>query len=315
MNAGPPTIAAGTPVLVTGSSGFLGFPVAERLAAHGCRVIGIDPVAPREEGIVFSTLVTSLDDMQTIVDVLHAHHVEIVIHAGAVSGPMLSRDDPFHVARTNVVGTINLVEAARRAAVRRFVYCSSAAALGDTPPGIVPETSPLRPKDFYGATKGACELMLRGYREQYAVDAVSLRIANAYGPRRRTRCAIRTMLEDALAGRPTRMTWGRGYHRPYLYVDDAVDGILCAAAAPSVPQHAYNLAGAEFPSMDEIATLVRELVPNADIELGEGNDALAYDRGPLDLTAAERDLGFRPSTTMRDGIAAYAAWMQSQVAA
>ena len=119
------------------------------------------------------------------------------------------------------------------------------------------------------------------------------------------------MLEDAFAGRPTRMTWGRGYHRPYLYVDDAVDGILCAAAAPAVPQHAYNLAGAEFPSMDEIAQRVREVVAGADIELGEAKDALAYDRGPLDLTAAERDLGFRPTTSMRDGIAAYAAWMQS----
>jgi UDP-glucuronate 4-epimerase len=303
---------AGTSVLVTGSSGFLGFPVAEGLAEIGSHVTGLDPVAPRNGSIRFPTVAGDLDDIDAVHRLLRERRIELVVHCGAVSGPMLARDDPLFVGRMNVVGTLHLLEAARLEGVTRFVYCSSAAALGDTGEGTVPEDATLRPKDVYGATKGAGELMLRGYREQFGLSAVSLRIANAYGPRRSTRCAVKSMLEDALAGRPTRMNWGRGYRRPYLYVDDAVSAILLAAAARTVPQAVYNLGGPEYPSMDEIAAIVGDVVAGARISLGDGMDALAYRRGALDVSAAQRDLSFQPRYTIRAGITAYATWMRSR---
>lgn len=105
---------------------------------------------------------------------------------------MLARDNPYLVCETNVVGTIHLMEAARQRKVGRFVFLSSASAFGTTPPAPVPDDAPLRPQDLYGATKGACDLLLQGYRLQYGLDAIALRISNAYGPGRRTRCAVRT---------------------------------------------------------------------------------------------------------------------------
>ena len=301
----------GRNALVTGSSGFIGLPVARHLAAEGSQVIGLDPVPPPEGDLGFEAMIGDLGDVHHMCRLLAQRGIDTVVHSGAISGPMLARQNPFLICDTNLIGTVNLLEAARVTGVRRFVYCSSASVYGDTLPGPVPDDTPLRPKDLYGATKGACDLILGAYRRQYEVDSVSLRISNAYGPGRRTRCAIKTMVANALAGRPTHFDWGADQCRPYLFIDDAVAAVLAAVAAPTTPQLAYNIAGPECVEMTRIGAIVSRLVDGAEITFEPGLDRLGYRRDALDITAAARDLDFTPKVTIEQGLAAYVAWMSA----
>jgi len=299
-------------VLVTGIAGFIGLPVAQRLAERGAQVIGLDLVAPELSFARCHAVIGDFCDAELLTTLIDGHAIDTLVHAGGISGPMLSRDHPMVVCNANVMGTIRLLEAARVGGVERFVYCSSAMAFGNTPPAPVPDDAPLQAHDLYGATKGASDLLLRAYRMQYRLDAVSLRISNGYGPRRRTRCAIRTMIENALDGTPTHMTWGGGYGRAYLYVDDAVSAIVAAVRAQRIEQWAYNVDGDKFTLMDEVAQVVRSLIPGARITMQPGVDDLGYRREALDISAAKRDLGWQPQFPLERGIAAYVDWIKAE---
>ena len=298
-------------VLVTGASGFIGYPTL-LAAAEGWETIGFDLSRPAETVSGANFVIGDFTDIHHLYRILREHAIDTIVHAGGISGPMLSRDNPYHVCSANVIGTINLLEAARTTGVRRFVFLSSAQAYGDTPPPPVPEDAPFRARDLYGATKAAGDLLLRAYREQYGLDAVALRISNVYGPRRRTRNAVLTMLEDALAGRPTSLDFGGGYGRAYLYVSDAVNAIFAAIKAPSLAQPAYNIAGLQFEPMERIADIVRKLFPNARITMAPGVDAMGYRRERLDISAAKRDLGWSPEWDLERGISHYAAWLRNE---
>ncbi len=298
-------------VLVTGSSGFIGFAVARALAETGRQVVGLDPVSPVQELSGVTTVQEELGDVQQMAELLRARKVEAVVHAGGISGPMLAQDDPYAICTANVIGSANLIEAARLHGVRRFVTCSSAAAFGDTPPAPVPDDAPLRPINLYGATKGAGDLILAAYRAQHGLDGISLRLSSVYGPGRQTDCAIRTMLSNALAGRPTHFDWGIGHRRHYLFVSDAVAAILCAIEAAPTGQFAYNIAGPDFVDMTRIGEIVSALVPGADITFASGPDPLGYRREELDISAATRDLGFAPKFEIEKGIEAYLTWLRN----
>lgn len=299
-------------ILVTGIAGFIGMPVANRLAALGSRVIGLDLGQPEQPLQRCQVVVGDFCDQELLADLLERYTIDTVVHAGGVSGPMLFRDRPMAVCSANVIGTIGLLEASRVAGVERFVYCSSAMAFGNTPPAPVPDDAPIQAKDLYGATKGASDLLLRAFRMQYGLDAVSLRISNGYGPRRRTRCAIRQMIEDALDGKPTHMTWGGGYGRAYLYVDDAVSAIVAAVRAECIKQWAYNIASEQFAMMEEVAAVVRKLLPGIEITMQPGVDELGYRREALDISAAKRDLGWEPRFSLEQGIAEYIEWIKAE---
>lgn len=298
-------------VLVTGSSGFIGYAVARALAETGRQVVGLDPVSPAQELSGVTTVQEELGDVRRMSKLLRAQNIDTVIHTGGISGPMLARDDPYLICEANVIGTVNLIEAARLHGVRRFVSCSSAAAFGDTPPAPVPDDAPLRPINVYGATKGASDLILAAYRAQHGLDGISLRLSSVYGPGRQTDCVIRTMLSNALQGRPTHFDWGIGLRRHYLFVSDTVAAILCAIEAAPTEQFAYNIAGPDFTEMTRIGEIVGALVPGAEITFVSGPDPLGYRREELDISAAGRDLGFAPEYGIEKGIEAYLTWFRN----
>ena len=301
-------------VLVTGSSGFIGRPVAERLAAEGCAVTGLDP-APAAESAPFADVRGDLHDVHQIYRLLRGGEIDTVIHSGAISGGMLARDDPYRVARLNIVGTVHLLEAARAGGVGRFVYVSSCSAYGHTPPGPVGEDAPLRPGTVYSASKGAGDLLVMAHRAQYGMDAVSLRIGGIYGPGRRTWCVIKTMVEDAVAGRPTRFDWGAGERRIHLYIDDTVEAIVRAARAPErAPDPVYNVTRPDLVAMTRIGEIVRDCVPTAEIAFAPGGSPLVYRREPFDVSRMARDFGFTADTGIEDGIARYVAWERDRTA-
>jgi len=301
-------------IVVTGSSGFIGLPAAEALAAEGYEVLGLDLAPPDVAGVKFETVRGDFSDLSFLLNFLGKQGIDTIVHTGGISGPMLARDDPFAICRANVIGTMNLLEAARVSGVERFVFCGSASAFGDTPPPPVPDDPPLRAVDIYSASKGAADLMLRAYRVQHHLDAISLRISNGYGPRRRTRCAVQQMISDALDGVPTHFDWGRGYGRSYLFVHDAARAIVAATQVAHAAQWAYNITGAEFRMMEDVAAIVERQLPGARITLDPGVDVLGYKREQLDISAAGRDLGWKPAFTIESGIAAYIDFLRTEKA-
>ena len=301
-------------VLVTGSSGLVGLPTAQRLSAEGCTVTGLDPFAA-PGGAGFEDIRGDLRDVHQVYRLLRERNIDTVIHSGAISGGMLARDDPYRVADLNIVGTVHLLEASRALGVRRFVFISSCSAYGHTPPGSVGEDAPLRPGTVYSATKGAGDLLVMAYRTQFDMDAVSLRIGGIYGPGRRTWCVIKTMVENAVAGRPTHFDWGEGQTRIHMYIDDTVDSIVRAAGASErAPEPVYNVSRPDLVSMPRLGEIVADCVLGAEITFAPGGSPLVYRRSPFDVSLVARDFGFTADTTIEDGIARYVAWEKERVA-
>jgi len=147
----------------------------------------------------------------------------------------------------------------------------------------VDETAALHPDTVYGATKAAGEALIEAFRTEHGVDAVALRVASCYGPGRTTACLIRTLVEDALAGRVTAVRPTDRRTRQHVFADDVISAIVAA----------------------------REAVPVARAELRE--DGLAWNvfpLGPLSIAAAQRDLGFLPSTPLAEGARRTRAWVE-----
>ncbi len=296
-------------VVVTGSAGLIGFTVGARLARAGRAVIGTDRLAPREGG-GFPSTDAELTDVHKLHEICDGD-IAAIVHCGAVSGPMLGRDNPRAVIETNVAGTANLLEIARQRGVR-LVFCSSTSAYGNTPAGLdpVPEDAPLTADDIYGATKAAGDILTRAYAAQTGLDAIVLRFSWVYGPRRRTPCVVREMIKDAQAGRSTRLPYGRGFSRQYVHVDDVVGAVIAALEVGEIgPAQAFNITGGVRLDFAEIAETVRRVLPEARIELGKGADPEDQVHGRFDISAAGRVLGWQPAIGVDEGVQSYARWL------
>ncbi|WP_309491433.1 NAD-dependent epimerase/dehydratase family protein [Trinickia mobilis] len=296
-------------IMVTGAAGLVGRAVCRQLLARGDKVVAIDRLGG-----------ASIDDMTvTECDVGNVHRLHAlaggglsgVIHCGAYSGPMVARDNPVSMVQVNIVGTANMLELARIYGARRFVFCSSTSAYGNTPPAPVKEDVVMAPASLYAASKVASEQLVAAYAQQYGVDGVSLRLSWVYGPHRTTDCMIRTMLTDAMARRPTRVPYGEDFYRQYIYVEDAAAALVAALDAPSLRRRTYNITGDSRLTLGEVAGIVRRVLPSADIELARGPDPLDEMQERFDISAAAADLGYRPRFDIEAGIRAYANWLSN----
>jgi len=299
------------PVLVTGAAGLVGRTLARRLAEQQRAFIALDRSASvTEDGI--EIVGCDLGDVHRMY-ALTREGIDSVVHCGAFSGPMVARDTPHAMVQVNIVGTANMLELARVHEARRFVYCSSTSAYGVVRSAApVTEDCLLRPASLYGASKVASEYITTSYARQYGLSAASVRLSWVYGPGRTTDCVVRTMIEDALAARPTRMAFGSDFPRQFIHVDDAVDGLLEALDAESLPRTTYNVTGNTRVTLGELAQLVRHVLPKADIVLQQGPDPVDEFQEQFSIEAARRDLGYEPRVSLEQGIRSYAEWIEAR---
>jgi len=296
-------------VLVTGVEGMIGYAVALHLREAGVPVVGLDQRVADSADLGVPVLQADLDNTHALYGALVEHRCTAVVHCGAVSGPMLARDDPEFLFRTNVTGTLNVLEAARRLHLRRVVFCSSLMVYGANDGSLLTEDSPLRPSDAYGFSKVAAEAIVEAYAAHHGIDAVSARLAWVYGPRRRTACVIRTLLSDAMAGRPTRISTGAAAMRQYVHVDDIAEALTALLRAERIERRAYNLSGGDYRPFGEIVELISELCPGADAVVEDTPDPEDPHMGPLSIAAIERDLGWTPKLSLADGLRHYRDWL------
>lgn len=297
------------PILVTGAAGLIGFAVAKRLESIGKRVVGMDLVEPSED-VKFPFVRADLTDLHKLYKVVSSG-IGGIIHCGAVSGPMLFKDNPYAIVQSNIVGSANVFEAARNAKLARVVYCSSTSAYGDHGPNLksCDESTALDAVDIYGASKASGDILGRAYAAQHGLDFIALRFSWVYGPRRQTDCLIRDLLLDALNGRESRYAFGTNFARQYVYIHDVVDATLAAYEIKNPTSRVFNITGGTRLNFAEIAETIKSVIPAANI-INNGSEGADLYHAPMDISAAKQVLGWEPKWSLQTGCADYMDWLK-----
>jgi UDP-glucose 4-epimerase len=301
-------------VLVTGAAGFIGSHLVDRLLTDGHDVIGVDDLSSGRNLPAAAELHRMDVADPRLVTLIAEQRPEVICHLAAQVSVRASVADPAQDARVNVLGTVNVLEAARVARARKVVFTSSCAVYGVPDALPVPVDADLRPKSPYAASKVSGEIYAEMYKALHGVDFTTLTLANVYGPRQSPEgeAGVISIFSDALiAGKPTRV-YGDGKNtRDYVYVLDVVDAFAKACGERGAGQR-FNVGTGLQTSDRDLHTLVAEAAGTPDEpefappRLGD-LPAMSVDPGP-----ARETLGWEPRTSLREGLAATVAWARSR---
>lgn len=312
--------------LVTGAAGFIGSHVSDALLARGDEVVGVDdfndfydPRLKEENAAAllekpgFSLVRGDLLDEAVRAACFEGAPVEAVVHLAASAGVRPSIERPTHYQRNNVEVTTQLLEDVRRLGEERgraprVVMASSSSVYGANEKVPFHEDDNVdHPVSPYAATKKCCELLGYTYHHLFGLDVTCLRFFTVYGPRQRPEMAIHKFAALMMADRPVPMFGDGGSGRDYTFIDDIVAGVVASVDRPR-GYRVYNLGNHDVVTLrDLIAKLGRALGVEPVIEqLPEqpGDVPLTF----ADVTRAGEELGYRPRTSIDDGLAAFAAW-------
>lgn len=296
--------------MVTGGSGFIGSHVVDALVEAGCEVTVLDHrVRPHRRDVGFEDV-----DLMDLSSVLAATRgAEHIFHLAAVANVNYAFKYPVYTAALNVVGTANVLEAARLNGARRFYLASTVWVYNGSPGNeTVDETTPFYldgAGHIYTSTKMASEMVCHNYGQLYGVPFTVLRYGIPYGPRMREELLIPVFLRKALAGEPL-LVAGRGEQfRKFVYAHDLARGHVLAMAEAAANQ-TYNLEGQRKVSVLEVAEGIRGLVgEQVRIEFGPERPG---DFAGKDVSGAkaERELGWTPCVDFAAGLRETVAWFR-----
>jgi UDP-glucose 4-epimerase len=301
-------------ILVTGGAGFIGAAVVHALLARGDEVTVLDSGTSAGFGYVQESgarlIKADLRERQAVDRALDG--CAAVVHLAAQASVPASIADPLEDLAINVDASLGLLEAARARDVRRIVFASSNAVIGGHPPPAHEELVPY-PVSPYGAAKAAIEAYLRAYHEAYGTDGVSLRFANAYGPRSAHKTSVvAAFIKAYLRGGPLIIRGTGQQTRDFVHVDDVTAVILACLDAPAraVANGVFQVGTGEETSLLQLAHLLFE-AGGADIPI-EYASASPGDvpRNVSDVSHAHRLLGYSPRVQLRDGLAGTLAWFR-----
>jgi UDP-glucose 4-epimerase len=303
--------------LVTGAAGFIGSHLVDRLLADGHEVIGVDDLSSGRN-VRPGVELWELDVADpALVERAAARRPEVICHLAAQVSVRASVSDPLGDARANVLGTANVLEAARAAGGRKVVFTSSCAVYGVPDALPVPPDAELRPASPYAASKVSGEVYAGMYRRLHGIDFTTLTLANVYGPRQTPEgeAGVVSIFTDALlSGRPTKVYGDGGQTRDYVYVLDVVDAFARAAGGAGGGRRLNVGTGLQTTDRD-LHTLVAEAAGAPDepefapARLGD-LPAMA-----VDPRATGEALGWEPAVGLAEGIAATVAWARERHAA
>ncbi len=299
-------------VLVTGGSGFIGSHVVDKLRARGYKPVIYDlrPSPWHEDGAV-ETVLGSITDRETLERALHS--CDAVAHLAAVADVNDVHAEPEDAERVNARGTVTVLEAARRAGVKRIAYASTIWVYSDCLEEEVDEDTLLpAPSHLYTSTKLAGELYCKAYQELYGIDYTILRFGIPYGPRAREAAVIPAFVGKALAGQALTIAGDGSQSRRFVYVEDLADGVALALSDIG-RNRVYNLASDENVTIKQIAESVSALLGNAEIVR---TPARPGDFGGKVVSSerAHQELGWSASTPFSEGVRRYVQWRQQQEA-
>ena len=317
-----------TPILITGAAGFIGSHLVDRLLAQGQSVVGLDNFCDFYDPAVkrrnldqalgherFRLVEADIRDQDAVTAAFASHRPATVVHLAAMAGVRPSIENPAYYAAVNVDGTVNLLDAAVSHGCERFLFASSSSVYGNNPKVPFAEDDRVdHPISPYAATKKAGELICHTYHHLHKLPVMCLRFFTVFGPRQRPDLAIGKFLSLVSRGEPIPMFGDGSSSRDYTYVDDIVQGVTAAIdrCRPETGYGIYNLGGSHPVSLKDLIATIESVtghkaqIQQKPMQPGDVNRTWA------DLTRSQADLGYRPTTTLADGITRQWEWLQSQ---
>lgn len=341
-------IAPGLPenatVLITGTAGFIGFHLAELLLGNGHQVIGIDGMTDYydvslkqrrhqmlKQSQGFTAYEVMLEDNNKLAEICRRHRPDVIVHLAAQAGVRYSIDNPRSYVDSNVIGSFNILEAARDVGVKHLLMASTSSVYGANTEMPFSETHQCdTPMSFYAATKKATEAMGHTYAHIHGVPITMFRFFTVYGPWGRPDMALFKFTRAMLEGQPIDVYNHGRMQRDFTYVDDLVEGIrhlmtvipLAAdqrdeaaqgsvtgdSLSPVAPWRVVNIGNsAPVELMDYITAIEKALGMTAEKNM--------MDIQPGDVPATWADTGllksltdYSPATSVEDGVARFVAW-------
>jgi UDP-glucose 4-epimerase len=304
-------------VLVTGGAGFIGSTLCPLLAARGYHVRVLDDLsvgsAAALAGVPVEMLTGDIRDRAAVAAAVAG--VDAIVHLAAHTSVVDSQAQPEHDFDVNVGGTLNLLLAARAAGVRRFVFASSNAPIGENTPPI-DESKPARPLSPYGASKLAGEGYCSAFWGSYGLGTVILRFANVYGPGSTHKgSVVAKFIKDAKATGELTIYGDGEQTRDFIYVDDLCRAVI-AGIESACGGETFQIATGQETSVLELAEQMRALLPERElrirhVEQRAGEIVKNYSA----IGKAERVLGWRPQVSLNDGLARTVAWFRQSAEA
>jgi UDP-glucuronate 4-epimerase len=326
-------------IMVTGTAGFIGAAVAERLLERGDDVVGVDCVndyydvslkrarlARFADAAGYRHYEFDLAETQRTLDLFHAERPERVIHLAAQAGVRYSIDHPHAYGDANLVAFLNVLEGCRQGEVGHLTYASSSSVYGGNTKTPFSERDPVdHPVSLYAATKKANELMAHTYSHLYGIPTTGLRFFTVYGPWGRPDMSPFLFVKRILEGVPIDVFNYGDHQRDFTYIDDIVEGVLRTNDRPAEPDPDYD---ADAPDASRSSAPWRvfnigcerpvELLRYIEvIEQCTGREAiknmLPMQPGDVkatyaDVSALVEAVGYRPVVTLEDGMARFVAW-------
>jgi len=308
--------------MITGGMGVIGAEASRRFVREGHRPVIF--ARHRDERLLRDILdqvdveLGDVLDMPRLLEVIKRHRVTHVVHAAAFVGAV-SQANPALSVQVNVMGMVNVLEAARAFDVERVVYTSAKGVYGPMlgeygAPTYkpMPEDLPKNPKRIYDSAKLMGEQVGLYYQANMGVDVVVLRFATTYGPGKTARHGkmgvTSQIVEHPASGLPFRLAQGGEEQDDFVYNKDSAYGIYLACMARNPASRVYNIGTGVGHTLNDIARVIREHLPNAVIEIGPGLNFLGMPypaSGIYDISRARAELGYAPQYDLDKGIADY----------
>jgi UDP-glucuronate 4-epimerase len=326
-------------ILVTGAAGFIGFHLSKLLLEQSDQVVGLDNMndyydVRLKEGRLdslktfenFTFYQADLKDKDAVSDVFERHGFDYVVHLAAQAGVRYSITNPYAYIDSNIIGFMNVLEACRHHEVRHLIYASSSSVYGGNKIAPFSEKHNVdHPVSLYAATKKSNELMAHTYSHLFHIPTTGLRFFTVYGPWGRPDMAYFSFTDDIVHNRPIKLFNHGNMERDFTYVGDIVEGIKRLiplaptanagwaeeegdAGSSFAPYRIFNIGNSQPVRLERFVSVL-------ETKLGLKAEKIYTDMQPgdvlrtsADVTALEQAIGFRPNTSIEDGLGRFVEW-------
>lgn len=305
-------------VLVTGGAGFIGSNLADKLLEWKNNVTIYDNFdeyyANKENNIqhltknkFFKLVNADVLDYETLLTAIKG--ADLVFHLAAQPGVRVSMEHPTKTTTVNVLGTLNVLRAAKEAGVKKVVFASTSSVYGEAKYLPIDEEHPTVPMSVYGASKVAAEKMCQVFNDQLGLPVVMLRYFTVYGPRQRPDMAFHKWIKAYFDNEPIRIYGTGNQGRDFTFISDIVKGTLRAAEVEDIDGEVFNLGGGSKISVNDVVQLLLN-------ELGQNAPKVVYESTKLgdvpdthaNIQKAKKMLDFKPTIRVKDGLKMYVDW-------